>query len=483
MVRRTVQWAGVGALTLAMATGCPADDGTDAMDDGADDAADGSGDDDDDDDDDDDSATDDGGVEASVFWHEDIAPIVVSRCAGCHRAGGIAPYSFETYEDTRPLAEAIVAAVDSGAMPPWGQDETDECQPKLGFKHELRLSDDDKDLLATWAAEGAAEGDPALAADIPAPPSLELEDADQRLVIPSPVTIDGDKDQFLCFSLDPELTEDAFLSAVQVNAGNEKIVHHVLIYSDPEGASAELADENGFFECSGGSISGELVGAWAPGALPNRMPEGTGMPIPAGARLVMNVHYHPTGLSSETDDSTSIDVNWHDERPDLVAQLSLAGNATGDELLPGPNDDAGKEFMIPAGAKGHTEEMRIVIPEEYPVVNIYSVGTHMHYLGVDMMIGVERANGNSECLIQTPHYSFEWQRGYEYDADLDEVPRVQGGDVLTLRCTYDNTMDNPGVVEALEDLGLDEPIDVYLGEETLDEMCLAVFGISYLNLF
>jgi hypothetical protein len=31
----------------------------------------------------------------------------------------------------------------------------------------------------------------------------------------------------------------------------------------------------------------------------------------------------------------------------------------------------------------------------------------------------------------------------------------------------------------LGEQGLDAPVDVYLGEETLDEMCLGVFGIAY----
>ena len=52
------------------------------------------------------------------------------------------------------------------------------------------------------------------------------------------------------------------------------------------------------------------------------------------------------------------------------------------------------------------------------------------------------------------------------------------GDVVVLDCTYDNTMNNQNLVEALADSGLDAPIDVFLGEETLDEMCLAAFGVA-----
>lgn len=53
------------------------------------------------------------------------------------------------------------------------------------------------------------------------------------------------------------------------------------------------------------------------------------------------------------------------------------------------------------------------------------------------------------------------------------------GDYLYLRCTYDNSMSNPYVVEALAQQRLDAPVPVFLGEETLDEMCLGVFGVAY----
>jgi hypothetical protein len=46
-----------------------------------------------------------------------------------------------------------------------------------------------------------------------------------------------------------------------------------------------------------------------------------------------------------------------------------------------------------------------------------------------------------------------------------------------VRCTYDNTLDNPFVRRMLMELGLQEPIEVTLGEQSLDEMCLGVFGV------
>lgn len=44
-------------------------------------------------------------------------------------------------------------------------------------------------------------------------------------------------------------------------------------------------------------------------------------------------------------------------------------------------------------------------------------------------------------------------------------------------CTYDKTLANPRLAELLAEEGLTEPVDVLLGEETTDEMCLAMLGL------
>src|SRR5690606_30618597 len=96
---------------------------------------------------------------------------------------------------------------------------------------------------------------------------------------------------------------------------------------------------------------------------------------------------------------------------------------------------------------------------------VFAVGTHMHYVGTDMLIGVQRPSpdpgeDSTECLIQTPGWDFNWQRTYSYDAPFDDVPRITSGDQIYLRCTYNNSMSNPFVVQALAEQGLDAPQDV-----------------------
>jgi hypothetical protein len=431
------------------------------------------------------------GLAQETTWHQHIAPLLTEKCSGCHRDGGIGPFALDDYEQAAMFAELSLGAIESGQMPPWGQDETEECVPRHGFKHDPRLSDDQLELFADWIGDGKLEGDPASAAELPVPPSLELDDADLRLTTPA-IEISPGNDQFWCFVLDPEFTDTTFVDATQITAGNDSIVHHVLIYLDETGQSEQLAGDDGRYECFGGPGLGQptLIAAWAPGVPPNLLPDQVAMNIPVGSKLVVNVHYHPSG-EVQTDPGTSLDIRLEKGAPLYFGQLALIGNFGGSlgggmGLQPGPNDQTDNpEFRIPSGVDDHTETMIFRIPPEFPPLKIWSVGSHMHYVGTDMLIGLDRVEPEAgtgidqDCLVQTPNYSFEWQRGYAFDAPLDEVPTALPGDFLYLRCKFNNSMSNPYVVDALGEQGLDAPVDVYLGEETLDEMCLGVFGVAY----
>src|SRR4029077_13364775 len=91
----------------------------------------------------------------SATFYRDVLPILQERCQICHRSGGIAPASFETYEQTRPYAAAIAAATLDKSMPPWFAD------PQIGhFSNDPSLSVGQITMLAAWAADGALAGNP-----------------------------------------------------------------------------------------------------------------------------------------------------------------------------------------------------------------------------------------------------------------------------------------------------------------------------------
>lgn len=428
----------------------------------------------------------------NVTWYGDIQPIVVAHCQSCHTDGGISPFSLDDYQQAKKWGPAMLASIEDGIMPPWGAVETEECVPPGSFKDDLRLSEGEKELFRAWVEAKMPEGDPNSAATLPEPPSLVLTSPSASLTIGSAVTVSGRSDSFECFVLDPGNEEDVWITETQVTPGNSKIVHHVLVYQDPSGESEALVEEDGHYSCFGGPgvSSPSLLAAWAPGAGPTRLPAATGLPLRKGTKLILQVHYHPTASGPETDEATSVELKWETVEPANVAAVYLIGNFSRDGelvaggagygLLPGEGDpDSGAAFVIPAGAENHEENQRFLVPgvPGFPL-RLWAVGTHMHYVGTDMKIAQARPDGETQCLVQTPAWDFNWQRGYFFEGAMEDLPIVYTGDVLEMRCRYDNSMNNRFVREALDDEGLDAPRDVTLGEATLDEMCLGLFGVA-----
>ena len=382
----------------------------------------------------------------------------------------------------------------------------------------------------------------------------------------------GDSDQMRCFVIDPGITTKKWLNGIQILPGNPTVVHHALVFQDPTNESAKLANADGQYDCFGGvGVSGKLIEAWAPGAVPLEFPSNVGTPILPGTRFVMQIHYHPAGAVNAKIDLTRVVLRFTQGEPEWTGASVLIGNfdkPLGPDLglLPGEDDPAGgPEFVIPAGKAAHRESMRFLLPATLngapmPELHIYGVGTHMHYLGHDMKVWLDRAfaappctqgqldpmlactaancpgasggdlitcatkicakeaaalqgacgdcikagvlagsavsdivtkckqqqpkpanitDPDSECLVETPAWDFDWQRIYNYNVPIAELPKFRAGDALNLRCTYDNTLANPAVKAALAQEGLSAPVAVKLGETTLDEMCLAILQVVF----
>lgn len=425
-----------------------------------------------------------GGATADVTFHRDVEPILQKHCLNCHTEGKIAPFSLLAYEDASPQAGIMAAQVEAGLMPPWGAQDTDECQPVRPWKNDLRLSDEEKATLRAWSDAGAPKGDPADAPPpfVPAPDGLPNFDLEITPV--GATTVGGDSDQFICVIYDPALTEDKWVDGIHFVADNTKVDHHALTFRVPRADA--LADSGGAesYPCFGGA-PGQVISVWAPGTQPFELREDVGIKLTTNDVVVVQMHYHPTGDTTEQDRST-LQLRYRDTEPAYEFYVLFPGNAAdaGDGLLPGPNDTGGvPEFRIPANVNDHTETMQITVPPEVIIdLPIMMVMAHMHYVGVDLRAEIHRATlpasqPQDECLIHNPAWNFGWQRFYEFDVPISELPTAKAGDVLTLTCKYNNTKNNRFVSQALTDEGLSEPVEVRLGEATLDEMCLAPVGI------
>lgn len=473
------------------------------------------------------SVTPDAATDAALLlgdaptWHQDIAPLVSEKCSGCHEEGGIAPFSVKSYATAKPFATLMAFAVEEGRMPPFLAQETDGCKPKHGWQNDLRLTAAQKKLLRDWATAGAPEGDASKAATIKPPAPIKLEREDVVMTLPKEVTVEGKKDLHMCVIVDPKLTKDEYVIGRLITSGNAKILHHVVSYVIAPGdvndllifprkqTKAELIAaikaEKGVgpgesYDCFGGpaltTVSTQMLDAWAPGGIPNMAPPEAGQPVSKDSLVLLDIHYHPIG-APEKDSKTKLSLMLGKEKPKFVARTLLLGNfekpvTFGDALTGGGDGDlllqpgeTTKEFKIPANAEGHIEDMtwKWKLPAG---IRVIGMATHMHYVGRKMRITLEHATpvageDKEQCLIETPSWDFNWQRGYAYDAPYDKLPEMRSGDTLKFHCEFDNSMKNKFVVKALADQNLTAPKDVVLGEDTLDEMCLGAIGLMYPN--
>jgi hypothetical protein len=424
-----------------------------------------------------------GGMATSVpTFHGEVEAVLQKRCQSCHREGGLAPFVLTDYESARGYAPMLAKVTRERSMPPWGAATTEECAPRLPFRDDMSMTEEEIELIRRWSEAGAPQGDPAKA---PGPVTFQdwtLSGVTDDLPLPKPYTVAaGTSDEFMCFVIDPKVAETAYVDGLAVVPGDPRVVHHVLVFKDPKREALKLADETGKYPCFGGSGVGSasLFAAWAPGVPPVTFSGETGLELEKDSLLILQLHYHPQ-QTQDTPDQTRVQLRRKADKPKYIARTRLLGNASSPggalKLLAGPGDGGKVEFRIPAGARGHTETMEFTVPSSYKDVRLASVGTHMHWVATDMKIEVIRPGGEQECLVQTPYYNFNWQRGYTYDAaSYDDLPALHPGDVIRMRCTYDNSLENPWLVKALKEQHMTAPVDVLLGEETLEEMCLGAF--------
>lgn len=404
-------------------------------------------------------------------------------CGQCHEPGALAPFSLLDYESAKPLAGAIAHSVKTQTMPPFFVEEGERCQTPLPWLGDIRLSAEERVMVQRWASAGAPLGDPATAAPVERPKKVVLDPIHKTIAMGVPVEVPKGPDLFKCVTIDPGFTEDTYINGAEMIPGNSNVLHHAIAYIDDK---AESASKGPVYDCFGGPLieNPRILYAWAPGASPMTTPVDSAIKIPAGARVILNLHYHPTG-ADETDSETAVNLRFAPKSPTWLAETIFIGNAQspvflGSGLLPGPADPpSGPEFRIPAGAEAHTEHMKFTMPPELEL-RVWLMSTHMHYVGRKARLWIER-QGSKQCLIDTPRWDFNWQVGYAYDGTIDTYPKVLGRDQIHVECEYNNSLSNSAVKQALIEQGLSEPIDVLLGEETLDEMCLGVMGFLIPN--
>jgi mono/diheme cytochrome c family protein len=448
----------------------------------------------------------DAAASAVPSYTRTVAPLMAEKCAGCHRLGGIAPFRLDTAAAAKKHAALIAAAVSGRVMPPWPPG---PASPAYVGQGERTLTAAQRAAIVAWArAGGRVDGPAAPSPPLTAPAAREGE----RLVeLPLPTAYTpqskgGATDDYRCFLLDPALASDAFVTSARIVPGATRVVHHVILFRVPPAnvAAAQRLDASApglGWSCFGGTgidVTGvdqlndaPWISAWAPGWGAGRLPEGTGVPLAAGSRIVMQVHYNLlNGRSADRSRAvlTLAPATAALKRLQtmlLAAPIELA--CARRELGPLCNRDAAiADLQRKYGREASYAPLFLLVFCRGDAVNIrpsatttcdrridrpttmYVAGGHMHLLGVSIRIELNPGTPRRRALLDIPRWDFNWQNAYQLVQPISAGP----GDVLRVTCRHDVMKRVRG-----EDGIPKTPRYVTWGEGTTDEMCLGIVQV------
>ena len=379
-------------------------------------------------------------------FSKDVAPVMQQHCQTCHRPGEAAPFSLLTYKEARPWASSIKEAVTLRKMPPWYADS------HYGkFANDRTMPQKDIDTLVAWVNSGAPEGNPK---DLPKPlefvngwnigkPDLTVT-MPAKFDVPPTGTIDY---QYLLIPLN--LPEDKWIKGAEVRPGNRALVHHVIAFVRPPGSDWMKDAQPGVpYVPKKGDKDGvnEFLVGYAPGAHATLLPEGQGKLVKAGSDIILQLHYTANGKPGT--DQTSVGLVYATGPvKERVYTIAAQNN----------------KFVIPPGDPNYEVKSSFEFGAETRVTALIP---HMHLRGKDFVFKATYPTGESEVLLNVPHYDFSWQLAYVPVKDI-VMPK---GSKIECVAHFDNSANNPNNPDATK--------EVRYGDQSWEEMMFGFFDVA-----
>ena len=417
----------------------------------------------------------------------DVAPIMYAKCVSCHRPGEVAPMSLITFKEVRPWAGSIREKVASRVMPPWHADR------QYGvFRNEQSLTPAEIDTIVTWANAGAPEGDPSRLPPLPKfTDGWQIGSPDAVFEMPTAYEIPAKGEiAYQYFEVPTNFTEDRWMQAGEVRAGDRARVHHIIVYvkeptptrrpslftnraiasatpspaapaanatastatSEAIAAAARRLAEQRASSTGAAPSAGaapvtrggdQMLVNWAVGEDAPVFLPGMAKRIPKGSSLVFQVHYTTNGTPGV--DKSRVGFIFAKEPPAHEVRTGLIMNA---------------QFAIPPGAASHAVEAEATFSED---VNVWSLHPHMHLRGKDMTYTATYPDGRKEIVLRVPKFDFGWQTEYQLAKPLT-LPK---GSKLHVVAHYDNSAANRH--------NPDPTATVRWGDQTWEEMMIGFF--------
>jgi hypothetical protein len=219
-----------------------------------------------------------------------------------------------------------------------------------------------------------------------------------------------------------------------------------------------------------------VIGAWVPGSTPTQFPQDTGLLIPAGGFIVMQMHYNTQANSDPDQSQLVLDISdqtdlWTARVLDINGPVEIpcpdgvTGEQCSREVAIAQSGDGSDTILAICGqtldqyAAQDPTNARMYCDYTVPTSGwAISIMSHMHKLGQTTRTVLNPDTPEELIMIDIPVWDFDWQGNYWFAEPI----WLDAGDKIRLVCTYDNSVsrDNP------------EPRYIVAGEGTNDEMCL-----------
>lgn len=379
---------------------------------------------------------------AAVTFHGGIEPLLARHCWNCHRAGEIGRMPLETYEQTRPWAKAILQAVLLRKMPPWF------AVAGGPFLNDGRLSREEIATFEAWVNGGAARGEPT--ADRPVPiryTGWRIQTPDLILSVPKAFEVSaGGEVDYQTIILPVGLHEDRWIAAAEIRPSARDVVHHIVAYVREQDDAWLKGKPRGVYFPTEHETRADILAVYTPGQGPFVAPEGMAKKLPAGADVVLEIHYTPGG-KPRTDrvQAGLVFAKAPPQRRVLTLQMNHVS------------------FRIPPHEPRHRVSVSGTLPNDALLLSMFP---HMHLRGRAFEYAMTGAQGRYEVLLRVEPYDFHWQLRYEL-----VTPRMlRAGTRLLFTAWYDNSANNPR--------NPDPSAEVTYGRQSREEMMVGFFDVA-----
>lgn len=355
-------------------------------------------------------------ITTKIVFNREIAQIFQKKCFQCHTDGNVS-VPLTTYREARPWAVAIKEEILEKKMPPWGA-----ASGYGHFANDMSLTGREISLILSWADGGAPSG--VLLADedkqpvfVPSLNGWEQGPPDATIPVAANVKVAADAPfRVERIEVSTGLKQASWLKSLQLNPSDRRAIRYAAVHD---------------------ARDGRWLGTWTPSAPVSRLPGDTGLQLPAGAKLTLEIGYR--GGMEEASGAGELGLYFHEKAAAPVPpaiEIAPAGVA----VAPGK---IGERFRAETTIKAATS-----IAAMWP-----KLGPGARSIEVTAI----RPDGIVDPLLWVNSYRAEWPAPYI----MKDVMTLPAGTRIVMTAYYDNK--TPAAIAAKPSLTItsapDRPAD------------------------